>query len=573
MEFWNRRVGMGLFGKEKDDKNDENYEQIKDDSYNSIKFQDCDKKNNELVRNLLDGSEIDSKLKQNKEIKDKMNGHKKRRFMYIAMDKDGIPLLDRNENPYFATGFEGEEVRWPKEIQGVAEINEDYREELPDNSKRTNKTARENANKEAEKNAKYKLRGKAEIKIKEAKSKLHEKEVSSEVNIQNTNQETPIVEKEVLNRKGSEIEERNSNPCNDEYLDYISTNKQGNETEATYSKLENENIIEESEEKEENLLKVMNSFVSNTIASVENRLNRDLNESTDDILESISKNTNEISEYVVNKTSLLNENIKKYADETTSIVKDKSQKSTEHIIRRLNDATRTLTEIQDKVVSKTSAVDKRVSDLSESVESIEGKLKSLDQLDDISRLLQDKGLVMSMDIPPINADEEDIINLVRYSQRITEQLGYAARDLIRKQIIFRSQEQSNANEQGMMDKKLSLAREEGITEGKKQLINQLISKYEDIDTIKDSVEGHVHAIWVFLQEIGVEIDGDGEYIKGETVNISKEKAERMMAIYSGIKDEGKYRVIRTGLVFAGEIVYKAEFEKIAPVEEKQIPES
>jgi hypothetical protein len=189
-------------------------------------------------------------------------------------------------------------------------------------------------------------------------------------------------------------------------------------------------------------------------------------------------------------------------------------------------------------------------------------LTRLDQLDQIASLLKDKGINISMEIPPVNADEEDIINLVRYSQKITEQLGYAARDLIRKREAFRNQAESNENEQKVMTQRIDKARQEGVNEGRIQVIKQLIAKYDDIDAIKDSTDNYIHVIWTMMTELGVVIDGDGFYEKGKEIELSDEDIEKMMSTYSKLDGSGKYRVTRTGLVFHGEIISVAQFAKI-----------
>ncbi len=50
--------------------------------------------------------------------------------------------------------------------------------------------------------------------------------------------------------------------------------------------------------------------------------------------------------------------------------------------------------------------------------------------------------------------------------------------------------------------------------------------------------------------------------------IRDEEADRMTGIYNGITDGGRYKVLRTGLVYDGEIIYKAEFEKVEEEKEK-----
>ena len=70
-------------------------------------------------------------------------------------------------------------------------------------------------------------------------------------------------------------------------------------------------------------------------------------------------------------------------------------------------------------------------------------------------------------------------------------------------------------------------------------------------------------VWSALTEQGVEVDGNGAFMKGEIIDIGAEDAEKLAAKYAGINGAGKYTVTKTGLSFLGETVFKAEFEKMA----------
>lgn len=230
-----------------------------------------------------------------------------------------------------------------------------------------------------------------------------------------------------------------------------------------------------------------------------------------------------------------------------------------------------LDEKHEKLLGKAGSMSKQIRELGESVETMEGSIKKLNQLDKVTELLESKGMVISMDIPPVNAEEEDIVNMVLYSQKITEQLGYAARELMRKAEMFRSQEEKNANEQAAMENKLKESRDRGFQEGQLEAVKKLIRKYADIDALRLSDSSHVHAVWSFLEEMGVEIDGGGRFEKGQEIELSEEEVQRMLAAYPGISDAGRYQVTRTGLVFCQEVILKAEFERMPKEEPDKQP--
>lgn len=310
--------------------------------------------------------------------------------------------------------------------------------------------------------------------------------------------------------------------------------------------------------------------VMKAVESVGTQISRDIADSVDDLLSTIADNDKELLTDIKSSVEAQARNsdskARKYFEQTIDSIGSigqKIQKASEDTARRMNDSGRSINDSQDKLNMRMNAVGKRMGELVESVESIEGDLHRLDQLDEIAGLLRNKGLNISLEIPPVNAEEEDIVNLVRYSQKITEQLGYAARDLIRKQESFKSQAESNENEQRMMEQKIDKAYRDGVDEGRKQVVRQLLAKYEDIDAIKDSADNYVHVVWTLLTELGVVIDGEGYYEKGREIELSGEEIEKMMASYSKLEGPGKYRVARTGLSLYGEIISPAQFEKIA----------
>ncbi len=555
---------FGLGKKKKSDNIPEDQEKLHDTSNES---QENESPENDRLEDKTDEksnvSEQESIELQKEEIV-QMDA-KKRRFMYMAVDKDGGVLLNSGNDPYFVTVEEGKNPSWPKDIQGIACMDDSLRVEVKEVDEKisNNKKRRDKADKEIKGKAQDALRSMAKDRIKEAIERKQGKKTSSEKSVEDHIPDTKVDEKikeESRVTTGDEKQITSGNTDNVDNTDNADSTDSADSVDST-NKADNTSVID-------------------AINSAESRINADLSDSTVDIIEAIGASLKEqadaVKDHVEKETQLIDGNVKKYVEDSVRLMSDRTRKSTESIVGKINDSAKTLTEGQGKIVSKATAIDKHVTDLSESVESIEGNLRRLDQLDEVVKVLQDKGLVMSMDIPPINADEEDIINLVRYSQRITEQLGYAARDLIRKQAAFKSQEQNNANEQNMMEKKLKQAHEVGVREGKKLFIKQLISKYSDVDTIRCSEDGYVHAIWAFIEEMGAVIDGDGRYEKGKEVTINSDEAEKMMAVYTGIKGEGTYRVIHTGLVYAGEVVYKAEFEKtgnegMCPDESDQAP--
>lgn len=438
----------------------------------------------------------------------------KKKYMYIALNAEGNAIIDQKGEVFTRVVEDGSSPEWPDSIRSFADkvvIDKEFRIEVPEVPSNLKGKDKDKAKRAIRDDAKEKLIELAADRIERAKALAAEEEAKKPENTIQTEQTTA------------------------------------------------ENPI--SAEKTE----------TNTVAAIHamgQQLNGDINDAVEDLIGTMGANNAEaistMKSCVESQGKRTADTAMRAANDASQMIVQRTQKNTENIISSINDTKKNISETQDKLVSKVNAVGKRVTDMGESIEGIEGNLHRLDQLDTITELLQNKGLTMSMEIPPVNADEEDIINLVRYSQKITEQLGYAARDLIRKKEAFKSQEEGNANEQKMMDQKIAKAHEDGVLEGKKAFVKQLISKYEDIDTIREAENNHIHVIWTLLMELGVSVDGDGYYEKGKEIEFSDADIERLIGTYSKLDGAGKYQVVKTGLSFQGEIICKAVFEKVNP---------
>ena len=471
----------------------------------------------------------------------------KKKYLYIALRDNGEIIVDKNGEPFFVTVEDGSTPEWPDIIKEYSQgsrviIDKNLRAELAEIPTGVNKKERDKHKKQRREEAKEKLMQIAAKEITEAREKMAGGKATEKASAAEEKRQT---EAAPIDTKAETVL-------------------------ATDNRQIPENIApKKTEEKKPDSTATPNtSAILQAVKNIGIQMNQDLNDVADDVLATIADNDRKLFAGVKAAIEKQGDNsdtkIKKYFEQAINVTGQKTQKASEDLARKMNEASRTISDAQDKLVSKMTTVGKRMSELGESVESIEGDLRKLNQLDEIAVLLRNKGLNFSMEIPPVNAEEEDIINLVRYSQKITEQLGYAARDLIRKQEAFKSQAESNENEQRMMAQKLDASYKSGIVEGKKQVVKQLLAKYEDVDAIKESDENYVHVIWTLLMELGVVIDGDGHYEKGREIELSAEDIGKMMATYSKLEVPGLYRVVRTGLSLQGEIISAAQFEKITP---------
>lgn len=486
----------------------------------------------------------------------------RKKFIYLALDENGMAVLDNDMHPIVSnTTEENEAINWPESAAKYAKrvvSDSALRVEVPDPSSEIcaqKEYDRKTVKRQLREEAKEKLLQLAAEKISEAK------EIKSGSSIENI---TMAVQSE---SQQENISQENLNVKTEQtVVDHFGSDMSSEKVNTDEKKAETA-VGRRKDDSNGDVGKIVSA-----VDKLGEQINQGIGNAVDDILETIAENDKDLSSDIKGTVQELGRNIdtklKRYIDESMNSIGQKTQKAAEDVSRKVNDAGRSMGELQDKIISKVNTVGKRMGDFVESVEGIEGNLTRLDQLDVIADLLRDKGLNISMEIPPVNAEEEDIINLVRYSQKITEQLGYAARDLIRKRETFKNQAESNENEQKVMAQRIRTARQEGLAEGRLQVVKQLLSKYEDVDAIKDSTENYIHVIWTMLTELGVVIDGDGFYEKGKEIELSDEDIEKMMAVYSKFDGAGRYRVVRTGLSLDGEIISAAQFSKVTG-EEKQ----
>lgn len=511
---------------------------------------ECDDPELEKDQNKFVGSVNETEFNMNDGVKDeeeKINMARKN-YMYIAVDKDYNVLYDSQNNPYTKLCYEGDRFEWYHAIKDIAIFDERLRVEIPNLKNLSNKNKKEN-----KKNACKELMSLIQD-LKDEKCVSTSQRIDDiDVEIQGEIKGSSTFEHETMNIENATGKEK-TNIVNTSNSTNEITTKLVQTSDEVLQKIvaEIEQLDEKADKRKEDILEASYGnadFIKNKIEECAGHV-KNTEQKGQTVLDSVNKTNTEVAQ------------IKATVSGITPKVKEVSNNTISSIKSAINESKNALDDTQGIIKSKVTSISQTVKDMTHSVESIEGKLSSLSKLDTIAEILQDKGLTLSLEIPPVNADEEDIVNLVHYSQKITEQLGYAARELLRKQVAFKSQEESNSNEQQVMERKKAEAFEAGVLDGKKQFIEKLVEKYSDIDYIKESEDSHIHVIWTLLSELGVSIDGDGNYEKGNELVFNEQNVENMIATYSKLEGAGKYKVVKTGIILNGEIISKAEFEKI-----------
>lgn len=504
-------------------------------------------KNKKNKKELFEENQTAIDNQKNMEDKIEMSDSKKRESrIYVAFDMQDNVVTDKKGEIFVSSITEtGNKITWPEAIKNKKlKSNKDYSVvvEIP------NELSKD------EKNVKKK-----EVKMQAIK------DLTAQL------LEVGLLKKD---KESISVDEKKEDSCGKD--EKISKSSLDNRIEGNDEVLLNNDIEFKLEKKTDNLgtdiPKDNHSGLANTtellqaITEAENHISDDINNTYDDLLQAIGEND---KENITDLKNMLEVKEKKICDHVSKTdhdaskyiihsLQNDSKEKQESLISTVKNEGKTLKDGQDKLSSKLSKLAQAIDDTNVSCEMIEGKTSQIDKLVEI---LSDKGVVISNEIPPINAEEEDIINLVRYSQKISEQLGFAARELIRRKAAFESQEKGNANEQQAYERKIAEAKEVGIKQGKLETIKELLSTVNDVDALMDEENSYVSAFWNRLRELGVEIDSDGEYKKGSKVEIT-EISEKMSAAYRGLTEPGIYMVTKTGIIFEGEIIIAAEFEKV-----------
>ena len=444
--------------------------------------------------------------------KDKVEGAKvdaMKKFIYLAVDDDGKPMYKNGELIFSYITEAGKAPQWDKDGKTRYKTSADFKVEL-DKSK-----VRAEGKDVAKADAKNALRKLAENYQKKTSNDITEEKQTEEQNAMAA--DIKADEKEAAEKESSDVNTKESvHTARTEVVAAIEDAKQ---------------IICED-------LANMGDDLAATVQGLEKPV------------EKIKKNIEFVEKNIQEST----EKLSKQMNDTAKALKNEQEQ---------------LKDTQESILAKEKTILKKmdqIEELCEVTEVLEGKLNKLDQIDTVVSLLSDKGVEISREFPPVCKEEEDIINLVRYSKKITEQLGYAARDFIRKKAAYDSKEQNIANEQKIVEEKITEAYNSGMKQGKLEVINALLGKYTDIDTIMESDIPHVHAIGSLLKDLGVECDGDGCFKKGNILSFNTAEVEKMSAIYKKLDGEGTYKVVKSGLVYNNEIVFKAEFEKVTEPE-------
>lgn len=189
-------------------------------------------------------------------------------------------------------------------------------------------------------------------------------------------------------------------------------------------------------------------------------------------------------------------------------------------------------------------------------------------LDELQAVLTDKNLEMKKKLPASTHDEETIVKLGEYGKVIFEQLLLAARwYALKKEDLEGIEEERKSFKKQLVNEK-NESFNQGKTEGKKEVIKNLLEKYDDIVSLMNSKEGGMQVLADYLLNNGL----SPIFEKGKVIDVTEEN-------WRGYENQieqlqvGKIEITQPGYVFAGEILSKAKWQVCKPEAEEKADSS
>lgn len=202
----------------------------------------------------------------------------------------------------------------------------------------------------------------------------------------------------------------------------------------------------------------------------------------------------------------------------------------------------------------------KINAIVKNVESCNGKLK---QLDAIHKVLTDKNLEMKQNFPAITQDEQALAQMAEYGRTIMQQLEIAARWYARVKPDLDGIENERMHHATELKEKVNEAKEQGIKEGRKQIIKELLSKYDEenleglFEAEADGALQRVKILATFLRNEGIA----EELAKNTVIDISEANIEKYRNRIAHVHS-GKIRITAPAYVLDGEIIAKAVSEDV-----------
>ena len=167
----------------------------------------------------------------------------------------------------------------------------------------------------------------------------------------------------------------------------------------------------------------------------------------------------------------------------------------------------------------------------QALETMSGKVVNLaSDIEDVKRVLTDKGLEVRQKFPAANTDEEVICQMAEYGRTILDQLSIAARWYARSKTDIDQASDLRAQAEKEYQRGLDEGKKAGINEGKARVIEELVNRYGDCakllldDTDQQNADERLSILADFLHGEGLHRG----HSKDEIIEVHNEQEAAML---------------------------------------------
>ena len=167
----------------------------------------------------------------------------------------------------------------------------------------------------------------------------------------------------------------------------------------------------------------------------------------------------------------------------------------------------------------------------QALETMSGKVVNLaSDIEDVKRVLTDKGLEVRQKFPAANTDEEVICQMAEYGRTILDQLSIAARWYARSKTDIDQASDLRAQAEKEYQRGLDEGKKAGINEGKARVIEELVNRYGDCakllldDTDQQNADERLSILADFLHAEGLHRG----HSKDEIIEVHNEQEAAML---------------------------------------------
>lgn len=235
------------------------------------------------------------------------------------------------------------------------------------------------------------------------------------------------------------------------------------------------------------------------------------------------------------------------------------QKEIKMVLQKTMDLTEDVYDIKEKVTEIKDDTGK-IASIAKNVEICNGKMK---QLDAIHKVLTDKNLELKQNFPACTQDEEAIVQMAEYGRTIVQQLELAARWYARMRPELEGLANEREQHAAELRESVNEAKTKGIAEGRKQIIRELLNKYDDenlaglFEAEDEGASQRVKILANFLRNEGIA----EKFEKNMMLEITEDNINEYRNYIAHVH-VGKIRIKVPAYLLDGEIIAKAVIEDV-----------